>query len=188
AAEDRLLEDAERGGLEQHDARARRRRRRDAKAEAAARRADGDSRQRQHRRAARAGRPDRRIPARRLPADPRRRRQHVRRCREDRRPQAEVVADVPQRNRLPRLRARMSGEERSRKGRLAVQGDTATLVFERILEHTPEHVWDAIATPAGLKGWLMFTEARIYGRAGGTLELRSGRPSIGRRARSWTGI
>jgi uncharacterized protein YndB with AHSA1/START domain len=60
------------------------------------------------------------------------------------------------------------------KGRLTVDGDTATLVFERVLDHEPRHVWDAISTPEGLKEWLMCVEARIEGRAGGTIELVSG--------------
>ena len=70
----------------------------------------------------------------------------------------------------------MSGDERRRQGRLTVDGDTATLVFERILDHSPEHVWAAISTPEGLAEWLMCTEARIDGRAGGTIELVSGPP------------
>ncbi|HEX4404452.1 MAG TPA: SRPBCC domain-containing protein [Polyangia bacterium] len=40
--------------------------------------------------------------------------------------------------------------------------------------HTPEHVWDAIATPEGLREWLMCTHAFIEGRVGGRIELVSG--------------
>jgi uncharacterized protein YndB with AHSA1/START domain len=61
-----------------------------------------------------------------------------------------------------------------RKGRLTVEGDTVTLVFERLLPHAARHVWDAIATPEGLREWLMCTEAKIDGRVGGRIELVSG--------------
>jgi uncharacterized protein YndB with AHSA1/START domain len=61
-------------------------------------------------------------------------------------------------------------------GRLLVEGDTATLVFERVLHHAPELVWEAIATPEGLREWLMCSEARIDGRAGGSIEMVSGPP------------
>jgi uncharacterized protein YndB with AHSA1/START domain len=62
----------------------------------------------------------------------------------------------------------------SGKGRLIVDGATATLIFTRILEHKPEQVWDAIATPEGLSGWLMATDVRIDGRTGGAVEMVSG--------------
>jgi uncharacterized protein YndB with AHSA1/START domain len=70
----------------------------------------------------------------------------------------------------------MTGPGPRRKGRLTVDSDdgTATLVFERVLDHSPAHVWDAITTPEGLRAWLMCTEARIDGRAGGTIELVTG--------------
>jgi len=32
---------------------------------------------------------------------------------------------------------------------MIIEGDTATLVFQRILHHAPELVWDAIAKPEG---------------------------------------
>ena len=48
--------------------------------------------------------------------------------------------------------------------------------FERFLPHLPQHVWDAIAKPEGLKDWLMCSEATIDGRVGGTIELVSGPP------------
>jgi uncharacterized protein YndB with AHSA1/START domain len=70
----------------------------------------------------------------------------------------------------------MAKDDRSRRGRLIVEGDTATLVFERILHHAPELVWEAIATPEGLREWLMCSEARIDGRTGGTIEMVSGPP------------
>jgi uncharacterized protein YndB with AHSA1/START domain len=55
-------------------------------------------------------------------------------------------------------------------------GGTATLTFERSYRHRPEQVWDAIATPQGLRGWLMCTEAVIEGRVGGRFDLVSGPP------------
>jgi uncharacterized protein YndB with AHSA1/START domain len=61
-------------------------------------------------------------------------------------------------------------------GRATIEGDSATLKFERLLPHSPEHVWEAIATPDGLKEWLMCVEARIDGVEGGTIELVSGPP------------
>ena len=54
--------------------------------------------------------------------------------------------------------------------------ETATLTFERSYRHTPEQVWDAIATPEGLRGWLMCTHAVIDGRVGGRFDLVSGPP------------
>jgi len=57
---------------------------------------------------------------------------------------------------------------------MIIEGDTATLVFQRILHHAPELVWDAIAKPEGLRDWLMASEVRIDGRAGGTIEMVSG--------------
>jgi len=70
----------------------------------------------------------------------------------------------------------MALDDTSRKGQLIVEGDVATLIFRRILHHPPEHVWEAIATPEGLKEWLMCSEARIDGRTGGTIEMVSGPP------------
>jgi uncharacterized protein YndB with AHSA1/START domain len=63
-----------------------------------------------------------------------------------------------------------------RRGRLTVDGGGVTLVFERRLAHTPAQVWDAIATPEGLREWLMCTEATIEPRVGGRIELVSGAP------------
>jgi uncharacterized protein YndB with AHSA1/START domain len=63
-----------------------------------------------------------------------------------------------------------------RRGTAVVDGDHATLVFHRTYPHRVEHVWDAISTPDGLRGWLMCTHAVIEGRAGGAIELVSGPP------------
>jgi uncharacterized protein YndB with AHSA1/START domain len=60
------------------------------------------------------------------------------------------------------------------RGTLVEDAGDATLTFRRVYRHTIEHVWDAIATPEGLRGWLMCTHAVIEGRAGGRIELVSG--------------
>lgn len=59
-------------------------------------------------------------------------------------------------------------------GTLAPDGDRATLTFRRTYPHRIEHVWDAISTPEGLRGWLMVTDATIEGRTGGRFEMKSG--------------
>jgi uncharacterized protein YndB with AHSA1/START domain len=61
-----------------------------------------------------------------------------------------------------------------RKGTLVEDGEHATLVFHRHFPHKPEHVWDAIATPEGLRGWLSCTHAVIDGKVGGRIEMVSG--------------
>jgi uncharacterized protein YndB with AHSA1/START domain len=68
----------------------------------------------------------------------------------------------------------MGSDDRSRRGRSVVDGDTATLTFTRVYPHAPEHVWDAIATPEGLAGWLMCSDVKIDGRTSGTIEMVSG--------------
>jgi uncharacterized protein YndB with AHSA1/START domain len=62
------------------------------------------------------------------------------------------------------------------KGTLQPNGELATLEFERHYPHAIEHVWDAIATEEGLRGWLMCTLVEIEARVGGRIELRSGPP------------
>ncbi len=57
---------------------------------------------------------------------------------------------------------------------IADDADHATVVFEREYPHAIEHVWDAIATPEGLRGWLMCTAVAIDGRVGGAIEMVSG--------------
>jgi uncharacterized protein YndB with AHSA1/START domain len=61
-----------------------------------------------------------------------------------------------------------------RRGTLIEDGGDATLTFRRVYRHAPEQVWDAIATPEGLRGWLMCTHAVIEGRVGGRIEMVSG--------------
>lgn len=54
------------------------------------------------------------------------------------------------------------------------EGDHATVVFHRTYRHRPEHVWGAISTPEGLRGWLLCSQATIEGRVGGRIEMVSG--------------
>lgn len=63
-----------------------------------------------------------------------------------------------------------------RRGQLVEDGAYATLVFQRVYRHRQEQVWDAIATPEGLREWLMCTHALIEGRVGGRIDLVSGPP------------
>jgi uncharacterized protein YndB with AHSA1/START domain len=60
------------------------------------------------------------------------------------------------------------------KGTLMPDGEHAILTFHRSYRHAPEKVWDAIATPEGMREWLMCTHAVIEGRVGGRIELVSG--------------
>jgi uncharacterized protein YndB with AHSA1/START domain len=55
-------------------------------------------------------------------------------------------------------------------------GEHATLSFRRFYSHAIERVWDAIATPDGVREWLMCAEVTIEGRAGGRIETVSGPP------------
>lgn len=61
-----------------------------------------------------------------------------------------------------------------RRGTFVGDGEYATLTFRRAYRHAPEQVWHAIATPEGLRHWLMCTYAVIEGRVGGRIELVSG--------------
>jgi len=61
-----------------------------------------------------------------------------------------------------------------RNGTLLEDGEHATLTFRRVYAHAPDKVWEAIATPEGLRGWLLCTEAVIEGRVGGRIEMVSG--------------
>jgi uncharacterized protein YndB with AHSA1/START domain len=62
----------------------------------------------------------------------------------------------------------------SRKGKVMVDGEQATITFRRILHHPPELVWEAITDPVELKGWLMCSFAKIEARTGGSIEMVSG--------------
>jgi uncharacterized protein YndB with AHSA1/START domain len=53
-------------------------------------------------------------------------------------------------------------------------GEHATLTFRREFRHAPQHVWEAISTPEGLREWLLCSQALIEPRRGGRIELVSG--------------
>lgn len=59
-------------------------------------------------------------------------------------------------------------------GALAVEDGHATLTFHRTYRHRREHVWDALSTAEGLRGWLLCTAAEIEPREGGRIVLVSG--------------
>lgn len=63
---------------------------------------------------------------------------------------------------------------RQPKGTLVPDGDVATLTFRRTYRHSIDHVWQAVTTPEGLRGWLMVTDATIEPRTGGRIEMTSG--------------
>ena len=67
----------------------------------------------------------------------------------------------------------MTSPSSSRLGRVKVEGDYATLEFERRLSHSPETVWQAITEPKELEGWYL-TKAHIDGKQGGRIEFWSG--------------
>ncbi len=60
-----------------------------------------------------------------------------------------------------------------RRGTLIEEGAHATLTFHRSYRHAPERIWEAIATPEGLSGWLM-SRVEMEPRAGGRIEIDSG--------------
>src|SRR5439155_2460283 len=66
-------------------------------------------------------------------------------------------------------------------GSVSIEGDHATLHFERTLQHPIEKVWDALTDPEQLRGWFM-TEAVLEGRVGGTVDMVSGPSKF-----HWTG-
>lgn len=59
-------------------------------------------------------------------------------------------------------------------GTLTREETLATLTFHRTYRHRREHVWEAMATPEGLCGWLLCTQAEIEPREGGRIALVSG--------------
>jgi uncharacterized protein YndB with AHSA1/START domain len=58
-------------------------------------------------------------------------------------------------------------------GQVLIDGEVATLAFERELPHPPERVWAALTDPEELHRWFM-TTATIDGREGGRVEMVSG--------------
>src|SRR3954447_18141472 len=71
-------------------------------------------------------------------------------------------------------RAAKSQSPMQSKGTLKEEdGGYVTLTFHRVYRHKPEHVWDAISTPDGLREWLLCTHAVLEPRVGGRIELVS---------------
>ena len=56
------------------------------------------------------------------------------------------------------------------KGEVIIEGDYATLKYERRLAHPREAVWKAIADPKELATWFNI-KAVIDGRNGGTIDF-----------------
>ena len=67
----------------------------------------------------------------------------------------------------------MTDSEGKRVGRVDVQGEYATLVFERRFSHPPEAVWESITDPEQIAKWYM-TKATIDGRVGGEIDFKAG--------------
>jgi uncharacterized protein YndB with AHSA1/START domain len=61
----------------------------------------------------------------------------------------------------------------ARPGHVTLDGEYATIEFERHLPYPPKTVWNAITDPEQLAVWYM-TEARIDGKVGGRVDFRSG--------------
>ncbi|HTH47209.1 MAG TPA: SRPBCC family protein [Candidatus Limnocylindria bacterium] len=59
-------------------------------------------------------------------------------------------------------------------GQIIPDGQRATIVFKRLLAHSPENIWEAITNPGDLKQWLMCSSATIEGRPGGRVEMVAG--------------
>lgn len=58
-------------------------------------------------------------------------------------------------------------------GEVRIEGEQATLLFKRQLNHAPEVVWDALTDPEQLRQWFM-TTAKIDGRPDGSVDMVSG--------------
>jgi len=66
-----------------------------------------------------------------------------------------------------------------RQGSVTVEGDFATLEFERRFPFAPEIIWSAITDPAQLTDWYM-SKAVIEGRVGGRVDFwnRAAQPPV----------
>lgn len=74
-----------------------------------------------------------------------------------------------------------NASQNSPAGTVLIDGETATLLFERFLPHPIEAVWDALTQPEQLATWFM-TKATIDGRLGGQVSMVSGPAQF-----AWTG-
>ena len=67
----------------------------------------------------------------------------------------------------------MSSTPSTPAGQVLIEGEHATLSFQRQLRHPPEAVWEALTDPAQLRQWFMMV-AKIDGRPGGKVEMVTG--------------
>ncbi len=67
----------------------------------------------------------------------------------------------------------MSRQELSPVGKVSYDGALATLVFQRVLPHPPEAVWQALTDPKQLSSWYMM-RVSVDGRRGGSIDFSGG--------------
>ena len=67
----------------------------------------------------------------------------------------------------------MSRQELSPFGKVSYNGALATLVFQRVLPHPLEAVWQALTDPKQLSSWYMM-RASVDGRPGGSIDFSGG--------------
>ncbi len=67
----------------------------------------------------------------------------------------------------------MPASHEERKGTVTVEGEHATIAFERRYRHPVQAVWDALTNPEHLARWYM-TKARLDARPGGSIDYVSG--------------
>ncbi len=67
----------------------------------------------------------------------------------------------------------VTASQRDRRGTLTLEGEHATIAFERRYGHPIDVVWDALTNPEHLAQWYM-TKARLDARPGGTIDYVSG--------------
>lgn len=67
----------------------------------------------------------------------------------------------------------MGQDEFRPNGAVVMDGEKATIVFRRYLDHPPEEVWQALTDPSQLQS-LYVTKDVIDGREGGSIDFISG--------------
>jgi len=67
----------------------------------------------------------------------------------------------------------MSRQELSPVGKVSYDGALATLVFQRVLPHPLEVVWQALTDPKQLSSWYMM-RVSVDGRPGGSIDFSGG--------------
>lgn len=72
---------------------------------------------------------------------------------------------------MPGSKVTMPHAERA--GTLTIDGDYATITFERRIRHKVPRVWEALTDPEHLARWYM-TKARLDARSGGSIDYWSG--------------